>query len=52
MFKFGSALYYSMDELGLQFGHEIVQCATELDIYTGFIPSQLMPNTSGRCYSL
>jgi len=25
---------------------------TELDIYTGFIPSQLMTNTSGCCYSL
>jgi len=23
-----------------------------LNIYTGFIPSQLMTNTSGRCYSL
>jgi len=25
---------------------------TDLDIYTGFIPNQLMTNTSGRCYSL
>jgi len=25
---------------------------TYLDIYTGFIPSQLMTNTSGCCYSL
>jgi len=25
---------------------------TDLDIYTGFIPSQLMTNTSGCCYSL
>jgi len=25
---------------------------TDLDIYTGFIPSQLMKNTSGCCYSL
>jgi len=25
---------------------------TDLDIYTGFIPSQLMSNTSGCCYSL
>jgi len=25
---------------------------TELDIYTGFIPTQLMTNTSGCCYSL
>jgi len=24
----------------------------DLDIYTGFIPSQLMTNTSGCCYSL
>jgi len=43
-----------MAELGLQpqFGHEIVQCLTDLDIYTGFTPSQLMTNTSGCCYSL
>jgi len=26
--------------------------ATDLDIYTGFIPAQLMTNTSGCCYSL
>jgi len=25
---------------------------TDLDIYTGFIPSQLMTNTSGCYYSL
>jgi len=25
---------------------------TDLDVYTGFIPSQLMTNTSGCCYSL
>jgi len=25
---------------------------TDLDIYTRFIPSQLMTNTSGCCYSL
>jgi len=25
---------------------------TDLDIYTGFILSQLMTNTSGCCYSL
>jgi len=25
---------------------------TYLDIYTGFIPSQLMTNTSGCCYTL
>jgi len=25
---------------------------TDLDSYTGFIPSQLMRNTSGCCYSL
>jgi len=25
---------------------------TELDIYTGFIPTQLMTNTSGCCYNL
>jgi len=25
---------------------------TDLDIYTGFIPSQLMTNTSRCCYSL
>jgi len=25
---------------------------TDLDIYTGFIPTQLMTNTSGFCYSL
>jgi len=25
---------------------------TDLDIYTGFIPAQLMTNTSGYCYSL
>jgi len=25
---------------------------TDLDIYTGFIPSQLMTKTSGCCYSL
>jgi len=25
---------------------------TDLDIYTGFIPSQLMTNTSDCCYSL
>jgi len=25
---------------------------TELDIYTGFIPIQLMTNTSGCCYNL
>jgi len=25
---------------------------TDLDIYTGFTPSQLMTNTSGCCYSL
>ena len=29
-----------------------VQCATDLDIYTGFIPTQLMTSTSGCCYSL
>ena len=33
MFKVGSVLYYSMAELGLwtQFGHGIVQCATDLE---------------------
>jgi len=25
---------------------------TDLDIYTGFIPAQIMTNTSGCCYSL
>jgi len=25
---------------------------TDLHIYTGFIPTQLMTNTSGCCYSL
>jgi len=25
---------------------------TDLDIYTGFIPTQLMTNSSGYCYSL
>jgi len=25
---------------------------TDLDIYTGFISTQLMTNTSGCCYSL
>jgi len=25
---------------------------TDLDIYTRFIPTQLMTNTSGCCYSL
>ena len=25
---------------------------TDLDIYTGFIPNQLMTNTSGCCYGL
>jgi len=25
---------------------------TDLDIYTGFIPTQLMTNNSGCCYSL
>ena len=25
---------------------------TDLDIYTGFIPSQLMTNTSDCCYGL
>jgi len=25
---------------------------TDLEIYTGFIPTQLMTNTSGCCYSL
>jgi len=25
---------------------------TDFDIYTGFIPTQLMTNTSGCCYSL
>jgi len=25
---------------------------TDLDIYTGFIPTKLMTNTSGCCYSL
>jgi len=25
---------------------------TDLDIYTGFIPTQLVTNTSGCCYSL
>ena len=29
-----------------------VQCAPTLNIYTGFIPTQLMTNTSGCCYSL
>jgi len=40
--------------MGLQshFGHGIVQCAPTLNIYTGFIPSPLMTNTSGCCYSL
>jgi len=33
-------------------GHGIVQCSTDLDIYTGFIPTQLMTNTSGCYYSL
>jgi len=28
-----------------------VQCAPILNIYTGFIPTQLMKNTSGCCYS-
>jgi len=33
MFKVGWALYYSIAELGLQsqFGHGIVQCATDLE---------------------
>jgi len=33
MFKVGWALYYLMAELGLQsqFGHGIVQCATDLE---------------------
>jgi len=31
---------------------EIVQCATDLEYLTGFIPSQLMTNTSACCYSL
>ena len=33
MFKVGCALYYSMAELGrmAQFGHGIVQCATDLE---------------------
>jgi len=25
---------------------------TDLDMYTGFIPTQLITNTSGCCYSL
>ena len=29
-----------------------VSVRTDLDIYTGFIPSQLMTSTSGCCYSL
>jgi len=35
-----------------EFGHGIVQCTPTLNIYTGFIPTQLMTNTSGCCYSL
>jgi len=35
----------------LNIGHEIVQCTTDIE-YTGFIPSQLMTNTSGCYYSL
>jgi len=35
----------------LHFAHGIVQCSPTLNIYTGFIPSQLMTNTSG-CYIL
>jgi len=26
--------------------------STVLDIYTGFVPTKLMTNTSGCCYSL
>jgi len=33
-------------------GHAIVQFAPTLNIYTGFILSQLMTNTSGYFYSL
>jgi len=33
-------------------GHGMVQCTTSLNIYTGFIPTQLMTNNSGCCYSL
>jgi len=33
-------------------GRCALQCAPTLNIYTGFIPSQLMTNTSGCCYSL
>ena len=49
-----STVLFLMAKLGLQsqFGHEIVQCSTDLDIYTGFIPAQLMTDTSGCCYSL
>jgi len=36
----------------LHFGHGIVQCSPTFSIYTGFIPTQLMTNTSGCYYSL
>jgi len=51
MFKVGSALYYSMAKMS-HFGNGIVQWAPTLNIYTGFIPSQLMTKTSDCCYSL
>jgi len=44
MFKVGCALYYSMAKLA--------SAQPTLNIYTGFILSQLMMNTSGCCYSL
>jgi len=34
------------------FGHGTVQFSPTLNIYTGFIPSQLMTNTISCCYSL
>jgi len=32
--------------------HSTVRCAPTLNIYKGFIPTQIMTNTTGCCYSL
>jgi len=51
-----TVLFYGQNVTMLHFGNGIVPwnntVLTDLDIYTGFIPTQLMTNTSGYYYSL
>jgi len=47
-----TVIFHDQDVTAVTFGPWNSTVLTELDIYTGFIPTQLMTNTSGWCYSL